>query len=550
MKHLLIFAASLFCTSLMGQTAPSTNSPSGSYSISGIVVNTITGSPLDRAEVTLATPGENGTDLAEAVTTENGSFRFDRVSAGKYALQASRRGYLSAGYQEHEPGYFTAIVTGPNLVSQDLRFELTPYGAISGTITDDNGNPVVEAQVALFRQAQSNGETKIEQAEEKLTDDDGSYEFTRLKPGTYYVDVSATPWYAFRPERRTDITDGGNPGEQPSSPLDVAYPTTFYPNATDSTGATPLTLNAGDRIQANMSLHAVAAIHIQIRVPTTDPRRGVSTPMLQQDVFGTQQFVGNATPSFNHNQSSMTFDYGSLAPGHYVLQQGEQDAVVDATVSRVLDAPSATGAAGAGVTVTGKLAMASGAPLPDLVVAMLHSTGGKTGQRLSARVGRDGAFSFTNIAAGTYEVDLSGSSNSLVVVQMAASGAEVHGNRITVGSDSVLLAATLAGGSATVNGFAQRDGKGMGGLLILLLPVDPNASQELVRLDQSDSDGSFTLQQVVPGSYTVVAIENGWGLEWSKPEVMARYRTHGLKVQVPENQRSLDLRAPVEVQQR
>jgi hypothetical protein len=72
----------------------------------------------------------------------------------------------------------------------------------------------------------------------------------------------------------------------------------------------------------------------------------------------------------------------------------------------------------------------------------------------------------------------------------------------------------------------------------------------LVRLDQSDSDGSFRLQQVVPGSYTVIAIENGWGLEWSRASVIARYRAHGLKVQVAENQRTLDLPTPVEVQQR
>jgi hypothetical protein len=238
-----------------------------------------------------------------------------------------------------------------------------------------------------------------------------------------------------------------------------------------------------------------------------------------------------------------------VAPGRYTLQQGAQDVAVDANVSRVLDAPSA-GAAAPGITVSGKLAMASGAPLPDVVEVWLHPTDGKTGRRLSARMGRDGSFSFENIAAGTYEVYLTGSSNTLVVVQMAASGAEVHGNHITVGSDSVLLAATLASGSANVNGFAQRDGKGLGGLLILLVPVDPNASQDLVRIDQSDSDGSFTLQQVVPGSYTVIAIENGWGLEWSRADVIARYRAHGLKVQVSENQRTLDLPTPVVVQQR
>ncbi|MGC2620587.1 MAG: carboxypeptidase regulatory-like domain-containing protein [Acidobacteriaceae bacterium] len=543
MKRLLLFTLMMLSASLPAQNGPAP----GDYSISGTVVNAITGSPLDRAEVTLATPGENGTDLAEAITTETGAFRFDHLPAGKYALQASRRGYLSASYQEHDPGYFTAIVTGPHLDAQDLRFELTPYGAISGAITDDNGNPVGEAQVTLFRQDQSNGETKIQEAGSDTADDAGGYEFTRLKPGTYYVDVSATPWYSFRPARSAD--PDGSSDSQPTGPLDVAYPTTFYPNATDSSGATPLTLNGGDRVQANMSLHAVAAIHIEVRVPTSDPRRGVQTPMLEQDVFGSQQYIGMPIPNFSHNQSSMTFDYGSLAPGHYVLQQGGQDVALDANVSRVVDAPSAGGPA-AGVAVTGKFAMASGAPLPEFVVAWLHPTDGATGRRIAARVERDGHFSFANITPGTYDVKLTGDPTSPVVVQMAASGAEVHGNRITVGSDSVLLAATLASGSTTVNGFARRDGKVVGGLLILMVPNDPNASEDLVRLDQSDSDGSFTLQQVVPGNYTIVAIENGWGLEWSKPDVIARYRAHGLKVLVPENQRTLALQEAVDVQPR
>jgi len=37
----------------------------------------------------------------------------------------------------------------------------------------------------------------------------------------------------------------------------------------------------------------------------------------------------------------------------------------------------------------------------------------------------------------------------------------------------------------------------------------------LVRRDQSDSDGIFTLHSVVAGQYTVVAISDGWDLEWA-----------------------------------
>ena len=41
--------------------------------------------------------------------------------------------------------------------------------------------------------------------------------------------------------------------------------------------------------------------------------------------------------------------------------------------------------------------------------------------------------------------------------------------------------------------------------------------------------GTFSLQDVAPGSYTLVAIENGWDLDWSQPGVIAvlrQARTH------------------------
>jgi len=49
----------------------------------------------------------------------------------------------------------------------------------------------------------------------------------------------------------------------------------------------------------------------------------------------------------------------------------------------------------------------------------------------------------------------------------------------------------------------------------------------MFRRDQSDLDGSFALPDVVPGSYTVVAVEDAWGFDWSKPTLLARYAEHG-----------------------
>ena len=68
--------------------------------------------------------------------------------------------------------------------------------------------------------------------------------------------------------------------------------------------------------------------------------------------------------------------------------------------------------------------------------------------------------------------------------------------------------------------------------MIVLVPHQPSAYRALVRRDQSDSDGSFSLRDVPAGQYTVIAIEDGWKLDWTDRETMARYLPHGVAVTV------------------
>jgi hypothetical protein len=102
---------------------------------------------------------------------------------------------------------------------------------------------------------------------------------------------------------------------------------------------------------------------------------------------------------------------------------------------------------------------------------------------------------------------------------------------VTAGS-SLAVALSLAGGAADVEGFTKRAGKGVPGAMIVLVPKNPAANRDLFRRDQSDSDGSFRLRDVIPGSYTVVAIENGWDLDWAQPGVITHYAKHGQTVTV------------------
>lgn len=554
---LLIPALAAWHASL-AQSAQAAMQQPGNTSIAGVVVNAVTGAPLDRVDVRISIDGDQSAEAGETLTSANGGFRFDGLPQGKYNLQASRRGYIASGYQGHN-GFSTAIVTGAQLDTTHLRFPLTPFGVIDGTISDDNGDPVEDALVRLFRQDESQGEGRIMSAGQQQSDDRGTFEFAQLRPGSYFICVTATPWYAFRPAPQLD--NNGNAvadDQQSTSPLDAAYPLTFYPNATDSSGATPIPVRGGDRLQINFSLHAVPAIHIRLRLPVQVSENskgqivslrtvGIGTPQLTQDAFGIPinlQVQPGLGSGFRPGQHTMEFQYTGLAPGQYELRQDASTVPLDASHSLALDAPAPVPDA----DVTGKVGMASGGALPHNMMVVAQRVSGEALQR-TAGIQNDGSFTLHNMAPGVYEVTVRGASGALTVAQMAASGAEVHGNRITVGPEPVLLAATLARGSATIDGFVQRDGRGLGGAMVELVPDDPNLPTELIRRDQSNSDGSFTLRRVVPGNYTLVAIEDGWTLDWAKRDALTAYLSRGVKVHVADDEK-LQLPSPVRVQER
>src|SRR5260370_42247334 len=89
---------------------------------------------------------------------------------------------------------------------------------------------------------------------------------------------------------------------------------------------------------------------------------------------------------------------------------------------------------------------------------------------------------------------------------------------------------SLAEGKTRIEGFVKRGGKAASGAVVVLVPKDPERHQDMFRRDQSDLDGSFALPDVVPGSYTVVAVEDECRSNWSKPTWLARYAEQGQTV--------------------
>jgi hypothetical protein len=137
-------------------------------------------------------------------------------------------------------------------------------------------------------------------------------------------------------------------------------------------------------------------------------------------------------------------------------------------------------------------------------------------------------------------------------ISSIAVGDKSHaGNLVTVRDIPLSLVAAVSRQETRIEGYARRDGKGVAGVMVVLIPKDLSAIRGFVRRDQSDSDGSFALRDVAPGQYTAVAIQDGWELDWAQPEVIARYLPGGISVTVTDTSGKLiRLSEPVPVQTR
>jgi 5-hydroxyisourate hydrolase-like protein (transthyretin family) len=515
----------------------------GPYRIAGRVVNEVTGEPVRRA--TVAALAEEDREIVRSAQTDaDGRFSIERLPAGKYPLTASKRGFRAAFYDEHDE-FNSAIVTGEGQNTVNLEFRLAPGAVLHGVVTADGGDAAENASVILFKRegdaAQPQGQGEIKEVDGATTDDTGAYEFTNLAAGEYFVAVTTSPWYAMHPPIGSAHRNEGNE----SSSLDVAYPVTFFDSTNDEASATPVVLAAGSREQADITLHAVPALHLQVAAPFKANGAAMARPELRQLIFGVQ--ISAESAGFIDAMQSGVAEFNGVAPGRYELVQGDPARIsqLDATTSQSVDPNVGTPA----VSVSGLLRSSSGAALPENVTVLLEPVG-VTRATIPTNAHK-GKFKFDAVPAGTWSVWASTQGNNLPVVSVTTTETAVAGNQFTVKDRSLSVVANVSQSLTRVEGFARKGGKGLAGAMIVLVPRQPSAYRALVRRDQSDSDGSFSLRDVPAGQYTVIAIEDGWKLDWTRRDNLARFFAGGAAVTVGDRPEAVvSLPQPVAVQAR
>ena len=539
----------LFLVSCVVGIASSVCVAQATYSITGKVVNAASGSPLPRASVSLE-EAKDGSLFASVTTDENGNFQFLRLPADKYVLRGSHRGYITTAYDAHD-NFTTALVTGEGMnCCANLQLRLLPGGVIAGTVAEDSGDPVENGVVVLYRENNRTGSERVQRVRTTNVDESGAYEFAGLEPGNYFVSASAQPWYANRARMmRMNRNANGSENDTPRSPLDVVYATDFYPDTTDEKEAAPVPIKGGEHLIINFSLHPVPALHLTIQMPPTTEsgRNSFFVPVIEQQVFGTTERVfGSAMMGRQGGVLEV-----SVPPGQYELRTPERDGgpgksiSFDASTDQAVDLNAGSTLA----DVSGKLAFASGGALPDNLFVSFTTLEGQNNNG-GARLEKDGSFTIHGVTPGVYRLNVVGGGKRFHISRMVASGAQIGHRQITIGSGPVTLAANIyADLGLSVSGFARNDGVIAPGAMVVLVPADPVRDRDYFRRTQSDSDGSFVLKNVEPGRYTVIAIQDGWSLDWARPEVVQHYAQLGQPVVASENSpQIIQLKEAVDVQ--
>jgi len=545
----LVMVLGLFGMRAWAQAQPrniSQSSDPAGYRIAGTGVSKVDGHPLARARIFIR-QARDQQKFQSMVTSDDGKFEFRGLPAGKYSLEGTKRGYISAGYDQHDQ-FSTAIVTGAGIDTEGLWLRLAPAAVITGRVLDEAGDPVRRAQAIVYYDDHSGGVDKIHPFRSAQTDDQGVYEIAPLMPGTYFLSATASPWYAVH--SNAELANAGPEGKNASSrgidrSLDVAYPVTYYADVTDADSATPIPVRGGDRLQVDVHLNPVPALHLFFHVPG-DGRNGFTYPQLEQPAFEGSTVVQS---SGSRMVSPGVVEIMGIPAGRYNIRMGgagtsfqmngvdlsKDEEEVDTSTAEALSSIKVSAHALGEATLPPRL-----------------SVGLRSGTRVLAwqPVDPKGEVVSQQIAAGRYEVLVWGAEKPYSIAHMAVDGTEVSGHTLTVpAAASLSISLALVGGSAEIQGSVKRAGKAFAGAMVVLVPKNPDLDRDLFRRDQSDLDGTFSLRGVIPGSYTVLAIENGWDLDWSQPGVIRAYLKHGRPIEVGnQGGRPIDLREAIEVQ--
>jgi hypothetical protein len=519
---------------------------SGTSTLSGRVVST-EGSPVRRAQVQLISQDAG---VRKATTTDNdGSYAFAELPAGRYTIRASKGGYVSFAFGQkamNEPVPPVILGDGESLTGLSI---LLPRGsAVTGRITDEFGDPILQAQVQAMRfQYLPDGERRVMPTGPMVTTDDlGQFRIYGLTPGEYVISASTRAVMMPGPPDRDqhEETDG--------------YAPTFYPGTSNPAEAQGLSLGLGQEL--NVQLQLVSSRLSRIQGFIVDPQgRPVTqgTPVMLRPATN----VGPAMSRPASVNGEGMFTFNGVPPGDYMIEvrprpiprnNQSQSSPADlefAFVPIAIGGSDITGlriATGTGARLSGHVVFDGAPPAPGMRVRVVPQAADPSRNvPLVARdggnegvVAPDGSFQLDGITGPVFlRITVDGGRADLAQRYMTKSvmvdGADVADvpfdptRRGSVSGISVVITDKVTEVSGVVT---DSRGTPVGSTSVLIVPdslptgISPS---RFVRLLQSDATGKFSVRAMPPGRYAAMAISAMDATQQYDPAVIQRVRQLG-----------------------
>jgi hypothetical protein len=354
-----------------GQVRDVGEAPVGTAVIAGYVVAEGAGTPVRRARVSLSGAGLRGG--RSTTTTDDGRFSFTALPAGRYTMTASKAGYVDIAYgakRAGRPGTPIQLIDGQKIDKAVINL---PKGAvITGIVVDDNAEPSPNTPVRAYRFVIRTGERTLQQAGSDTTDDRGMYRIFGLQPGDYIVnavprnlntgdlrqtlqaeieavmrmlqqqavaggDAGGRGGGGGRGGRGIDLgpllgggRGGGALGDrlgqlqeqlQQAEEQTVAYAPVFYPGTTMPSGASSVSLAAGDErggVDFQLQLVQTARIQGSVVGPDGSVPPGTQVGLVPVDPGGMSNVPGTSVNMARANQTGQ-FSFSNIPPGQYRL---------------------------------------------------------------------------------------------------------------------------------------------------------------------------------------------------------------------------------------
>jgi hypothetical protein len=512
---LLLFVSPILLTSRLTAQQSALNSSSCPCTLRGTIVDSVTGNPIHGAFVQSYT----GSPWS-AFTDSEGKFQFDALPAGPITVQAAKPGYLSNGAFDSPAPKAYSLQLGPDAAPAILK--LTPEGVIFGQVTDEDGEPLEGFIVSLVYRNPLGRGLSPNPRQRAVTDDEGKFRLAGLQPGTCYLALRPTEGPALTSTKNVDAPQGFAP--------------VFYPSAPGTDSAIPIKVRPGRPSQANFSFKREPFVRLSGTVS------GYSSE--QQVALNLQDSLGEPMPQqIAFEASTGNFQSKWIPPGAYTLSASSTNAQAFLDASRALS--SARQSVNANSTLSGIHlvlqptvnipVVVRGLPSVDsendsspsfmlLLLAKGQTTRGVSHYATTANRSPDAPFGppylvVAGVEPGTYDVNgavYRGGSYYLESVSWGSTDL-LHDPLVLDSSGAVPpIDVVVREGAATLSGTVV-SGDQPSSAAVIVFPPDQRMPPGFAF---SGADGAFMLQNLAPGTYRVMALENFAGLDLENQNVL------------------------------